>query len=183
MEILFTEHYPIQWLWKGEYLTINSLWHSDAIWRLRSRSTLVHVMACCLTTASHYLNQCWLIISKVQWHSYDSCFTGDTSAIDHYNQLENYSSRIQFESPWGQWVKCFHNSLHTEFLLTLYDLNSFEITFCMIAWYWCNACILNPLWKKTKSDIFNVMNKQKLLWLGYENLKFCIFSQIFNFVP
>ena len=42
---------------------------SDAIWRWRSWSTLVQVMACCLTTPSHYLNQCWLIISKVPWHS------------------------------------------------------------------------------------------------------------------
>ena len=26
-------------------------------------------MACCLTAPSHYLNQCWLIISEVPWHS------------------------------------------------------------------------------------------------------------------
>ena len=25
-------------------------------------------MACCLTAPSYYLNQCWLIFSKVQWH-------------------------------------------------------------------------------------------------------------------
>ena len=48
---------------------INSLGPSDAIWRSRSWSTLVKVMACCLTAPSHYLNQCWLIISKVLWHS------------------------------------------------------------------------------------------------------------------
>ena len=47
---------------------LDSLWPSDALWRKRSGSTLAHVMACCLTTPSHYLNQCWLIISKVQWH-------------------------------------------------------------------------------------------------------------------
>ena len=35
----------------------------------RSGSTLAQVMACCLTAPSHYLNQCWLIISEVQWHS------------------------------------------------------------------------------------------------------------------
>ena len=40
-----------------------------AIRRWRSGSTLVQVMACCLTAPSHYLNQCWLIISKVLWHS------------------------------------------------------------------------------------------------------------------
>ena len=48
---------------------INSLGPSDAIWRWRSWSTLVQVMVCCLTAPSHYLNQCWLIISKVLWHS------------------------------------------------------------------------------------------------------------------
>ena len=43
---------------------LNSLWPSDAIWRQGSRSTLVQVMTCCLTAPSHYLNQCWLIITK-----------------------------------------------------------------------------------------------------------------------
>ena len=44
---------------------VNSLWPNDAMWRQRSWSTLAQVMACCLTAPSHYLNQCWLIISKV----------------------------------------------------------------------------------------------------------------------
>ena len=44
---------------------INSLWPGDAIWWHRSGSTLAQVMACCLTAPSHYLNQCWLIISRV----------------------------------------------------------------------------------------------------------------------
>ena len=47
----------------------NSLWPGDAIWWQRSGSTLAQVMACCLTAPSHYLNQCWLIISEVQWYS------------------------------------------------------------------------------------------------------------------
>ena len=50
-------------------ICINSLGPSDAIWCWRSWSTLVQVMACCLTAPSYYLNQCWLIISKVLWHS------------------------------------------------------------------------------------------------------------------
>ena len=52
---------------------INWLWPSNAVWRHRSGSTLAHVMACWLTTPSHYLNmlnqscQCWLIrISSVR---------------------------------------------------------------------------------------------------------------------
>ena len=48
---------------------VNSLWPSDAIWWQRSGSTLAQVMACCPTAQSHYLNQCWLIISEVQRHS------------------------------------------------------------------------------------------------------------------
>ena len=53
---------------------INLLWPSDTIWRHRSGSTVAYVMAWCLTTPSHYLNQCWLIISKVQWHSCEGMF-------------------------------------------------------------------------------------------------------------
>ena len=63
----------------------NSLWPSDAKWRQKSGSTLAQVMSCCLTAPSHYLNQCWLIISKVQWHSSEGNFTRDTSAISHWN--------------------------------------------------------------------------------------------------
>ena len=48
---------------------VDSLGPSDTIWHWRSWSTLVQLMACCLTAPSHYLNQCWLIISKVLWHS------------------------------------------------------------------------------------------------------------------
>ena len=80
------------------------MWPSEAIWRQRSESTFAQVMACCLTAPSHYLNQCWFIISTVQWHSYKGSLTRDNSAIDHSNQLENYSSKIYFESPRGQWV-------------------------------------------------------------------------------
>ena len=64
---------------------INSLWPSDTIWRYVSGSKLTQAMACCLTAPSHYLNQCWLIISMVQWHPSEINFTRDTSAISHWN--------------------------------------------------------------------------------------------------
>ena len=64
-----TSYHQISW-WHDEVrLYVNSLGPSDAIWPWRSWSTLVQVMACCLMAPSHYLNQCWLIISKVLWHS------------------------------------------------------------------------------------------------------------------
>ena len=47
---------------------ITLLWLSDTIWWQRSGSTLAQVMACYLRAPSHYRNQCWLIISEVQWH-------------------------------------------------------------------------------------------------------------------
>ena len=49
----------------GANLTHWGLVTSFGKWQHRSGSTLAQVMACCLTAASHYLNQCWLIISKV----------------------------------------------------------------------------------------------------------------------
>ena len=46
------------------------------------------LMARCLTAPSHYLKQCWLVISKTEWHSSEGNFTRDTSAISHYNSLQ-----------------------------------------------------------------------------------------------
>ena len=58
----------------------NSLWPSNAI-DLGQHWLRKTVMACCLTAPSHYLNQCWLIISKVQWHSSEGNFTRNSLAI------------------------------------------------------------------------------------------------------
>ena len=88
----------------GNSLALNSLWPIDATWWQGSGSTLAQVMACCLMAPSHYLNQCWLIISKVQWHPSENNFTRDTPAISHWILLENYLSKILFKSPRGQWV-------------------------------------------------------------------------------
>ena len=60
---------------------IDSLWPSDTISRQRYGSTLSQVMACCVTAPSHYLNQCWLIMIAVQWHSYSCNFTRVAFAI------------------------------------------------------------------------------------------------------
>ena len=65
----------------------NSLWPSDAIWHQWSWSSLVQVMAYCLTARSQYQNLCWLIISKVQWHSSEGNFIRDTSAGVYYTKF------------------------------------------------------------------------------------------------
>ena len=59
----------------GEPQIANSLWLSDAIWWQRTWSTLAQMMACCLAARSHYLNQCWLIISVVQLQLAEGNFT------------------------------------------------------------------------------------------------------------
>ena len=68
--------------WKEQVEWFNSLWPSDAIWRQRSGSTLAQVMACCLTAPSHYLNQCWLIITEIQRHSPERKFMRDVPTIN-----------------------------------------------------------------------------------------------------
>ena len=81
------------------YDHINSLWPTDTIWQHRSRSTLAQVMACCLTAPSHYLNQCWLIISKMLRHSPEGNFAGNAPNIYHWWLwkwlIKNYSNISQ----------------------------------------------------------------------------------------
>ena len=46
----------------------------DATWQHRPGSTLAQIMACCLTSPSHYLNQRWLFVKGFVWHSAESNF-------------------------------------------------------------------------------------------------------------
>ena len=71
-----------------------ALWPSDGIWQHRFRSTLTQIMACCLTTPSHYLNRHWLIMNEVLWHSPDINFTGNTQYINLFNEFENHAFKI-----------------------------------------------------------------------------------------
>ena len=68
----------------------NSLWPSDTIWWYRSGSTLAQVMAWCLTAPSHYLNQCWLIISKVHLSHYHKKII--SSALWHPSEALSYEN-------------------------------------------------------------------------------------------
>ena len=83
-------------LWPSSW-AFDSLRPSDAIWQQWSGSTLAQVIACCLMAPSHYLNQCWLVISKVEWHSSEGEFTRDTSAINHWNYLKK-NKDLKFHS-------------------------------------------------------------------------------------
>ena len=74
------------------WIIINSLWPSDAIYR--SGSSLSQAMACCPMAPSHYLNQCWLFISDVMCHWFESNFGLSAQATILYNELINYTYKI-----------------------------------------------------------------------------------------
>ena len=71
-------------------------------------------MACDLTTPSHYLNQCWLIISKVQW---------DASKVNFMRYLGHlslklakiYLSKMSFKPPRVQWVNTHNHTSKAPF--------------------------------------------------------------------
>ena len=129
--LYYTEMVPSSHSQPGPYLvlTVNSLWPSDAIRCQTSWSTLVQVMACCLTAPSHYLNQCWHVINEVLWHSFQGhvylntqdsnphvawtlhiFFKSQTS--EGYNELKSQSCRYKgakflplwLQIPWHQTV-------------------------------------------------------------------------------
>ena len=54
------------------------------LWRLHTGLRLVQGVACCPVASSHYLKQCWLIISKVLLHSHRK------KDIDYLNAFRNY---------------------------------------------------------------------------------------------
>ena len=80
----------------------NSLWPSDVIWHHRSCSTLFQLMACCLTTPSYYLNQCWLLTSDLLWHSNESIITMNGQGAITYNEFQNHTFKITAASSRGQ---------------------------------------------------------------------------------
>ena len=62
-------------------------------------STLAQVVACYLTTPSHYINQHWLINSKVQWTSKERNFTRDTPGTNHKKIVKNTYLKFHSHPP------------------------------------------------------------------------------------
>ena len=84
---------------------INSLSPADALWQHRFRSAVAHGPGK-LMAPRHYLNQCWIIISDVMWHSPEGNFTVSTqvTTILHV-EFENHYFNIITTSPRGQFGK------------------------------------------------------------------------------
>ena len=77
---------------------VNSLWPGNAIWWHRSGSTLAQVIAWCLMTTSHYLNQSWLIIIDVLWHSRESDIIRNAHNLNPQLVCGDYASGITAKS-------------------------------------------------------------------------------------
>ena len=158
-----------------------SLGPSDAIWRCRSGSTLAHVMACCLTAPSHYLNQCWLIISKVHWHSYEGNLTLDVLAINHYYYLENHLSKFSFKSPRGQWVKLGTQGAKTSVTIVLYLIVH---SICL----YVSKCKLHTSTNSPSAKMHILLNSWNVcrpypMWAWDIFSKTCMSSILFLFIP
>ena len=76
----WTENANIWFLKSFRTRTVNTSWINDTIWPQRF-GTLAQVMAWCLMAPSPYLNQRWLIISRVIWHSPQTNLTGSAQDI------------------------------------------------------------------------------------------------------
>ena len=92
------------WTIKGWNFLTHCVWPSVAVWQHRCRSTLAHIIASCLTTPSHYLNQSLLLISGVLRHSPENNFAVCSQAANLYNEFENQTFEIIATSSRGQWV-------------------------------------------------------------------------------
>ena len=84
--------------------SINSLWPSDVIWQHRSESTLAQVVAWCLTAPSHFLNQCWLIISVKSSDIHIRAISQEKPQPSITRIHLKIASKISFKFPRGQWV-------------------------------------------------------------------------------
>ena len=65
---------------------------------------IIKLMACCLIAPIHHLNQCWLLISEVLWHSSENNFTVNAQTSILYIEFENCTFKIIAKSYRGQWV-------------------------------------------------------------------------------
>ena len=135
--------------WKSCIWLINSLWPNDAIWRHKSRSTLAQVMACCLTAPSHYLNQCWLIFSKVQWHSVEGNLTRDSSPSITKISLKITCLKFYSNLPGANEVIAINHTLKMKKKSKHMQKNK-KLRPYKMQMHWCNDYLLNPepLWCK-----------------------------------
>ena len=144
--------------------TLKKLWPCDAIWRHRSMSILAQVMACCLMPPSHYLDQCWLMVSEVLWQSPDSNFTENTKDIYLWNEFEIYSFETVVKTPGANDRQFVPYNMHTTLLsfACLCTVDSCNIFTYILQGYFIGIAFqcscLNPSCVGTELICFNKEN-------------------------
>ena len=76
----------VTWFHKG--------WPSDATWRHKSVSTLVQVVAYCLTPTSHFLGQCLVPFCETIWHTPESNLALIVQATILHNEIEIHANNL-----------------------------------------------------------------------------------------
>ena len=84
---------------------VKSLWPCDPNWWPSTGPTLAKIIDCCLKAPSHYLNQCWLFISKILWLSQKSnlqhklLFCTISLKIIFFNSLSKFPGTNELKNP------------------------------------------------------------------------------------
>ena len=110
----------------------NSLCSSDTLWQHGSGSTLAQVMAWCMMAPSHYLSQCRLIISKVQFRRRHHSQPSTTKISLNITHLKCH---LNLPRPMSYLCSMY---LH---LFLLYSINSIK---------WASIASINPMIKFNK---------------------------------
>ena len=103
-------------------------------------STLVQVMACCLTAPSLYLNQCWLFINEGLLHSPETNFTVNSHDTILCKEFQNYTFKIIVTYPRGRWV---NNLLVCCLIIRHYPSFWHEIWYENVLFVKCPPCYIH----------------------------------------
>ena len=142
------------------------MWPSDAIWRHGYGSALAQVMACCLTAPSHHLNQCWLSMREVLWHSEESDFAVSAEATFLYKEFENHTFRITATSLNSQWTKSWEH-VHEHWCQWICQINVSELFVCLFEKYVC-ILLINILYHhSTFKWYWNAISRKTRTCLTY----------------
>ena len=138
--------------------SINSLWLNDDIRQQSSRWTMSQIKSCCLMAPSHYLKQCWLLISALLWNSPESNFTANAHPIIPYYEYENYIFDITTMPPLTNIRISWHLPLYIILLALLYKYiskNYFD--------WWIVSKFQGPMTHWAELQIYASLNEPSLV--------------------
>ena len=92
-------------IFHGAYRRHVPFWDGLGYGNLYIESTSGQVMACCLTTPSHSLKQCWLLNREVLLHSPESNFAWNVEATYLFYEFLNYTFKLLLLLPGRYWDK------------------------------------------------------------------------------